>query len=303
VVVQRISQQVITQNTVRRLNLRLDRVATTQTELATGRRIQVPSDDPAGTNRVLLLQSDLKARTQEQRNAEDGETWVNLGDSKLQDANTLLQRANELAQRGAQTIGQDERDAIAAELTQIRDQLVGIANSKHLGRGLFAGYSSGDAVTFDSTTNQWQYTGTASPAPVSRRISQSESVDVNVLADDAFGFSKGPGQDVFSVLDTLAADVRSGNLDGVDAGIGGIETSSNTLLSSVASLGATQNRIDSALTRNLSDQQSLKAQMSDVEDVDMAEAIMNLQTQQVAYQATLGALAKAIQPSLVDFLH
>jgi len=298
----RISQEAITASTTRRLNRRLEELAVVQTQIGTGKRILTPSDDPAGANRILLMRGDMKSRLQEERNAEDGKTWVNLGDTKLQDANALLQRARDLAVRGSQTIPQIERDAISGELTQIRDQLVAVANSKHLGRGLFAGYSAGDAVQFNGGTNQWEYTGTAAPAAVQRRISQSDTVQVNVLADDAFGFTNGPGGDVFSMIDELAADVRAGDLDGASAGIGRVDDALEGVLGSVATLGATQNRIDTALERNLSEQLSLKAQMSSVEDIDLAESIMNLQTQEVAYKATLGALSRAIQPSLVDFL-
>jgi flagellar hook-associated protein 3 FlgL len=47
---------------------------------------------------------------------------------------------------------------------------------------------------------------------------------------------------------------------------------------------------------------TLKTQLSDIEDIDLPETIMKLQLQEVAYQAALGATARAIQPSLMDFL-
>ncbi len=46
----------------------------------------------------------------------------------------------------------------------------------------------------------------------------------------------------------------------------------------------------------------LTSRLTDVEDVDMPSTIVALQTQQVAYQAALGATAKVVQPSLLDFL-
>jgi flagellar hook-associated protein 3 FlgL len=74
------------------------------------------------------------------------------------------------------------------------------------------------------------------------------------------------------------------------------------VLGAVSTIGATQNRIDGILDRNLTEQLSLKTQMSSVEDVDLAETIVELETQETAYKATLGALARAVQPSLLDFL-
>ena len=46
----------------------------------------------------------------------------------------------------------------------------------------------------------------------------------------------------------------------------------------------------------------LKGQISAVEDIDLAEIIVELQTQEVAYQAALGATSRVLQPSLMDFL-
>jgi flagellar hook-associated protein 3 FlgL len=298
----RISQQAIAQSTVLRLNRRLEQVADVQSQLGTGKRILTPSDDPAGSNRLLAMRSDMRSLLQEARNAEDGKTWVDLGDTKLQDANELLQRVRDLAVRGSSTQNPTERGAIADEIGQIRDELQALANSKHLGRGLFAGYDAGDAVSFDTGTATWSYTGTPAPAAVMRRISQSDTVQVNVLADDAFGFANGPGADVFSVLDRLATNVRSGDLAAVGTGIGEVDEAMQDVLGSLSTIGATQNRIDGLLERNLAEQLSLKTQMSSVEDVDLAETIVEMEIQQTAYQATLGALARAVQPSLLDFL-
>ena len=60
--------------------------------------------------------------------------------------------------------------------------------------------------------------------------------------------------------------------------------------------------IDAALALNLNNAETIKSQLSSVQDVDLAEATMNLQTQQVAYQAALGALSKVLGPSLLDFI-
>jgi flagellar hook-associated protein 3 FlgL len=49
-------------------------------------------------------------------------------------------------------------------------------------------------------------------------------------------------------------------------------------------------------------QLNLKATLSGIEDIDLPKAMMDLQMQQIAYQAALSATAKAIQPSLLDFL-
>ena len=54
--------------------------------------------------------------------------------------------------------------------------------------------------------------------------------------------------------------------------------------------------------RNSTDGITLKQSLSQVEDADLAQVTLELQMQQVAYQAALQTTAKVIQPSLVDFL-
>ena len=67
-------------------------------------------------------------------------------------------------------------------------------------------------------------------------------------------------------------------------------------------VGATGNRIESTLAANQDQQIALRGQLSEIEDVDLASATMELQLQEVAYQATLAAMGRALQPSLADFL-
>lgn len=74
------------------------------------------------------------------------------------------------------------------------------------------------------------------------------------------------------------------------------------VLDGLAVLGAAGNRLDAAYERSQVEQNTVRGYLSEVEDVDIAAAISELQMQEVAYQATLGALSKALQPSLIDFL-
>jgi flagellar hook-associated protein 3 FlgL len=74
------------------------------------------------------------------------------------------------------------------------------------------------------------------------------------------------------------------------------------MLTGIADVGARSARVERADEINLERQLSLKAQLSSIEDVDLPRTIMELQMQQTGYEAALSATAKAIQPSLLDFL-
>src|SRR5688572_17587001 len=117
----RISQQTIADNSLRRLTTRLEQFNKVQEQLASGKVIQRPSDDAAAMNRALMLRADQRLRTQEARNAEDGQTWTQLGDTKLQSGIERTRRARDLLvqARSAGTSSQD-RAAIAEELKAIQ---------------------------------------------------------------------------------------------------------------------------------------------------------------------------------------
>ena len=136
-----------------------------------------------------------------------------------------------------------------------------------------------------------------------RRVGDQNRVTVNVTGDQVFGFAAGAGQDVFSVLDNLASQVAAGNASAVTGSIGNVDAALGRVNQGLAQIGSAGNRIEQALSLNASNAEIIRSQLSHVQDVDLAEATMNLQTQQVAYQATLGAMSKVLGPSLVDFMH
>lgn len=279
-----------------RVGARLEDYQAAQTRLATGRRLQRPSDDVAGTGRAMALRAALSSRRQEARNAEDGLMWIGLADTKLQSVADRLQRARELAVRGATTTGGSERAGIAAEVAGLRAEILALANSRHGGRGLFAGYALDDAVT--NVAGTWTYTGDA--GQVERRVGDAEVVAVNVTAADAFGFTA--GSDVFTILDDLETALLAGDTPAVDAAIDAVDGGLDRVLAALTALGTAANRIESAQFRNAGDVVELTARLSEVEDVDLSEAVMELQLRETAYQAALAAFTQSSQPSLLDFL-
>lgn len=292
----RISSQLQIKAALDRLAGRQVGLEQARSQVASGRRINKPSDDITGTSRAMALKSGLRTREQEVRNADDGLLWINMADSKLQAVSDRLHRVRELAVAGANTTSALEGQAAADELAGIRAELVQLANSKSRGRALFAGHIAGDAVT--KIGGVWTYTGDG--GVVNRRVAESELVAINVTADDVFGFNS--GTDVFTVLDSLEAALVAGDTVGADASLNAIDGALDNVLTGLARLGAAANHLESAETRRNADVVTITSQLSQIEDIDLAEAIMELQLQEVGYQAALQSYQGQFQPSLVDFL-
>ena len=296
----RITSETMVMRSLERLHGRLERYERAQSELATGRRILQPSDDPAGARRSLSLRASLRGREQHERNATDGIGWLTTADSQLQTVSTRLQRIQELATRGAAEIGPGERRALAAEMRQITAEITGIANTEHVGRPLFGGFSDGPAVS--KVDGAW----TAShdvDEHVLRRVSDSEQVRVTITAAEWLGIDEDPAtQDTLTFLEGLATSVETGTPEEVSRKLAGLQDASVRVTDGLSQLGAAMNRVDSARTRATESILTLRTELSEVEDVDVAQGVMELQVQQVAYEATLQALGKALPPSLVAFL-
>lgn len=295
----RITSEMMVQSSMRRLSTRLERYERAQSELASGRRIMKPSDDPGNAGRAMTLRARMRAHEQEQRNITDATAWLQTTDSHLQTAITRLHRARDLAVRGSNSLSQTERQALQVEIDAIRQELVSVANASYRGRPLFGGFQADEPVT--ETATGWTV---ASNGAAKRRIGANETVGVNVLATDAFVFTAADGssQNVFALLGQISQDLATGDAGAVGAAIEDIDAARDQIGSQLASVGSNMNRVESASRRSSDMELTLRTELSEVEDVDVAEAIMELQLQQVAYESTLGALGKALPQTLVAFL-
>ena len=293
----RITNRMMVDLAVQRMNTRLGQFERSQRDLATGRRIHVASDDVAGMNSAMGIRSALAANTQALRNAEDGMMWTDLADSRLNTMVEQLQRVRELAVLGGNgTANPVELAAMGVEVAETNKSFQSLANAKLNGRPLFAGFHSGDAV--EKVSGSWTYRGDS--GEVTRRVSETDQVRVNVTGDEVFGFTA--GEDVFTLLEDLETQLNTGDKAGLQTSLEAVDRALDRILTAQATVGASANRIEKAMFRAQADEVSLRTSLSETEDTDMAQAIMELQIQETAYQAAQSALAKSLQPSLASFL-
>lgn len=297
----RVTSEVLVTRSLDRLNTRLKAYERSQSELAMGKKILKPSDDPGGANRSMSVRAAMRARNQELRNINDAMGWLNNADSQLQSAMERTQRARDLTVDGATLKDPGAHRAIATELRAIADELVGIANTTHMGRPLFGGYADGDAVVQDADGNLTFDPPSGQADQVLRRVSDTEQVRVNTTAAEWLG-ADGADGDLVTFLRGLADDIEAGGQDAATQGLGVLDRALDRIGSNLADIGAATNRVDSAKARATDTLFALRTELSNIEDLDVAEGIMELQIQEVGYQATLQALSKALPPSLGSFL-
>jgi flagellar hook-associated protein 3 FlgL len=288
----RVTQASIASSTLANLQQSLGRISRTQEQMSSGRVLNRPSDSPTGTVSALQLRGQVAATEQHAANARSGLDLLGAADSALSDSVSALGRVRELAVLGANaTQNATSREALAQEVEQLREHMLTLANTTHGNRAVFAG-TAGGARAFDDTGAYVGDTGT-----VQRRISDTSTVRADTSASQAFG----PGGQVFSMLTDLAADLRAGG-PAVSARLTDVDAARERMLTALTDVGARYSRLSAAEQTASSRLLDLRASLADVEGVDLAKAVVDLQVQEVAYQAALGASARVIQPSLMDYL-
>lgn len=293
--ISRVTQTMMSRHSVDSLQTSLSRLARLQEQLSTGRVLNRPSDSPTDTTSAMRIRSSLADVTQYGRNAEDGNGWLSTLDAAMTSATGQLLRARDLALQGANegVAGPAVREALAAEVDQIRNGLISTANSDYLGRPVFGGVTAGP-VAYDDTGT---YVGT--PGAVNRTIGEGASVRVDVDGTTAFGPT---GSSVFDHLADLATALRANDQATISASIDALDADRVRVTTTQTDVGSRQNRIETAIQASADGVLRLKNSLSQVENADLPKTLVDLRMQEVAYQAALGATARVMQPSLLDFL-
>ncbi|MFP4975369.1 flagellar hook-associated protein FlgL [Paenibacillus sp. CN-4] len=278
----------------------------TQLQLASGRKINKPSDDPVGITYSLRYRAELSSNEQYQNNVDSALSWLDFNDTVLGQAGDVIQRVRELTVKAATGSNpQSALNSINEEMMQLKEQLVDIANSTLNGKYIFNGekytekpydYVKGTDGTYDVTKDIKTDTGV-----MNYIVGDGVRMPINMNGNDVFG-KTGEPDNLFTIINNLSGALKAGNISEISSQLGLIDTRTDTILSARAEIGAKTNRVElmqdrlSDLNINLTDLQAKS------EDADYEELIMKSKVQENIYNASLSVGAKIISTTLVDFI-
>jgi flagellar hook-associated protein 3 FlgL len=283
------------------INAAHERLARSQNELSSGKRIQKAEDDPFGTGRALFLRNQVGDLAQYQRNVDEAQGWLEANDIAMDNITSLMQRARELTVQAANgTLDQTSLNGIAAEIAQIRDSVREQMNAKFAGRSVF----SGTLTLSDPYPPGPPYTYAGNDDVIQRTIGDGQAIDLNIRGWEAFSVpATNAGANVLTALTTLETDLRAGN----KGAVGGVDLTAldghlDQINDARAKVGARANRLE-AQTSQLQDMElNVRDLLSKTENVDMAKAMVDFSMHQSVYESALRSAAKVLQPTLLDFL-
>ncbi len=299
----RVSTSMMQQVAVNGMLKRQAELSNTQQQLASGKRILTPSQDPSGTTQALRFEQELSITKQHQRNADRALSRLEMEESVIAGVGNALQRVRELAVQGLNDSNSpDDRIAIAAEVRQRLDEIMALANTKDgTGEYLFSGFKGDTQPFVDSGTGTFSYQGDQGQREIqispTRRVASSDS------GQDVFmniPYSGGGQQDVFKTVSDLATALASNTPNG-DV-LTDLDSAMSNILGTRAVIGARINTIDAQKEINEHYTVQLKSELSNIQDLDYAEAIGRMNLELTGLQASQASFERIQNLSLFNYM-
>ena len=285
----------------------LDKITTEMTEansmVSSMKRIQNLSDDPVAMVTVLDIRSSLSNTSQLERNIGLGKSWLTMGESALTQLQELLTEAKTICiQTGSAQVGRDERANAATEVDGILRQVLSLANTQVGDRYIFSGTETDTSpFAFDDDTDPTAvvYSGNATAFAV--KIGRSTNVEVGRNGESVYG-DAASSNNIFQTLIDLKTHLENNDASEVVATMDNLDEQLDNVTNLISDTGAKvkQMEVKESIIQDLN--LSHSERKSQLEDADMSDAILNLKTKELAYQAALSSSAKVMSMSLVDYL-
>jgi flagellar hook-associated protein 3 FlgL len=271
-----------------------------QTQIATGKRLQAPSDDSVAYQRLQRIARDGTDAKIFDGNADLAASLLQQTDSTLQSIATEVQRASELVTRAANgTFDATARKAMGAELQSVLTSLVDLANTRDTrGQPLFGGADGAPAVIRGA---DGAFTFSAG-APSAIPIGDGQSVQASEPASRVFALE---GTDTLRVIALLAERLMLGEaLDSPESrtAMDDLATGNDQVSTVRASVGARAARVDIVQAQATAIATDREAERSTLEDTDLTTAIADMQKTMTVLSATQASFSKLSQLSLFDYL-
>ncbi len=281
-----------------------ERMFNSQSQAASGQRVQRPSDDPLGFARAALLRADAGRQEQYLKDVESAQFWLKSSEATLGSLTEQVRSLRDLALRGAgQLQDPEERATLVASVRNIEKQLTDLANTRTNGRYLFAGQASNTLPVDLSGGLPPSYAGSAAPPVIS--ISPITELAVGVTADRVFnlsGAASATNDDLISTCSRLGDLMESGDAQAVSQLISELDFHLSNVLAIRGEVGSRIQVCETVTTRLTAEGEAATVALSELIDADLSQVLIELSQHQQAYQAAAGIAASLHSVSLLDFL-
>lgn len=304
----RITTSLMTKSYIRNLNRQTNKVQKYQEQLSSLKEVNRPSDDPLTVSKILDLNNSITQNVGYLTTIEEAIDWTNVQDAALGQASNSLGRIRTLIQSAANgTMSSEDRLAIKNDVEGEIGTFVDALNTSIGGRYVFSGQNTKTKPFEIDVDGAISYKGT-SDKNLPREVAPGVTVDLLTDGNKLDVFSDIDGNpmklgdfftDVLSVLEsTDASDIEKlgGDL------LANADAAFDNVVEMRVNIGATFNRLESAQSRNETENLNLKSILSSKQDVDLAEKYMEYSMEMIAFEATLQIGTRILQTNILNFL-
>ncbi len=302
----RITNQLISRQSISRLQTSLQSVDKAREDVTTGRRIRRMSDDPSSASEVVRSSSSLRALDQFRRNIKMGQGRSGAEEVVLDQLTNTVSRGIDLAiGQSSSTASTQTRLIAKAEIDQLIDYTVGLANTKFGGDHLFGGTRGNQAPLRNPSVVTDPFTNLVDA--FAQPVNPSGSIELEI-SDGIFINPNHNATEVF--LDTnalqamrdLSIALGNNNVPGITAALNTLQGAHNSVQTLIGTQGSRGSQF--VVTGNQLDTQelSLTTYRSDLRDLEIEKAMIELAGRQTGYQAAMTATARVLGLSLANYL-
>lgn len=298
----RVSTSMIYQQLTDKLSENAEGMKTLQGQLSTGNKYASPAEAADLVGRVQAIESRLKTLDADAKSVSRVKVGVDAQARALEVAAELTDRLKELAFQGANSqTSQTILNSYAEEVASIKRSLLDLANAKDADdRYVFGGVRSGTPPYEIKADGSVKYLGSGTPLRV--RVNDVGYEDVTVPGPAVWKSVQKDGKtvDMFKLLDQLETAYKTNNLAERAQGLTDVESVANNLGLAIARTGGVQQRLE--ISERLAQETTIRAQenLAAIKELDFAQALAQLQKQQLLMEATQSLMGRLSQLSLLD---
>jgi flagellar hook-associated protein 3 FlgL len=305
----KISTSFLFDRATERMSTIQNKLATTQAQLAVGKQILSPSDAPDQAAAIQRLKGEVQRQDSHMRTLQVAVQRYTAEETALSSSNDILIRMKELGLQAANdTLAADDRKAIGMEMKALRDQLLSLGNTRDdSGNYLFSGTRVNTPAFAEDATGKVIYQGdqtqTRIPAGVERTVQFTRAgTDVfsRVVRDNPDQTKTSVG--FFDALDQMIQSIDNSQTPRIQQGVADITQMHNNLTLAQAQNGSDQSVVQAQL--DVMDETTLriKSTLSEIEDLDYAEAVTRMNKEMMSLEAAMGSFQKISSLSLFDYI-
>ncbi len=280
-----------------------DRLNRAQQQVASGKRLQVPSDEPDQVTSLLERRAQLRQILQVQKNLSENKTAVDAAEQGLESAAKLMDRIQTIAAQGnSGTQTADTRASMAVEVEGLLSELVGISQTSVDGRYVFSG--DADQTTpysIDLTQTNPISTYGGAQATLQALRPGGTTFGISRTAEEIFD-NPDPDKNVFQAVNNLRLALKANDQTAVGQALAQLSTGSTHLNTQLSFYGNVQNQVATATDDASKSNVRLRTELSSIEDTDLTQAIVEMNQAQLQQQAALQTFGKIPRSSLFDYL-